>query len=49
MYKLVREGTPEALYYGFATCGNRVLCRLAPMIGILLGPTGYGSDPPEII
>ena len=27
MYKLVKAGTAECLYYGFATCGNMVLCR----------------------
>jgi len=27
MYKIVKNGTSECLFYGFATCGNRVLCR----------------------
>eukprot|EP00088_Acartia_fossae_P061394 TRINITY_DN7380_c0_g1_i11.p1 TRINITY_DN7380_c0_g1~~TRINITY_DN7380_c0_g1_i11.p1 ORF type:complete len:268 (-),score=77.69 TRINITY_DN7380_c0_g1_i11:118-870(-) len=29
MYAKVKAGTPETLYYGFAVCGNRVLCREA--------------------
>jgi quinol monooxygenase YgiN len=27
MYEKVKAGTSECLYYGFAVCGNKVLCR----------------------
>merc|ERR1711909_170285 len=26
-YAKVKSGTKDCLYYGFATCGNKVLCR----------------------
>jgi len=29
MYNIVKSGTPECLYYGFAKVGNKVLCREA--------------------
>jgi len=47
MYKLVREGTPEALYYGFATCGNRVLCREG--YATAAGALAHGNDVRDIL
>lgn len=46
MYNIVKSGTPECLYYGFATCGNRVLCREG--YATAAGALAHGKEVKEI-
>ncbi|XP_023342249.1 uncharacterized protein LOC111711979 isoform X3 [Eurytemora carolleeae] len=47
MYNKVKSGTDECLYYGFAVCGNRVLCRegYKSATGVL----AHGKEVKEIV
>jgi len=47
MYSLVKKGTEDCLYYGFATCGNRVLCREG--YKSLEGVVAHGKEVKEIL
>jgi len=44
-YDKVRSGTTDALYYGFAVCGNKVLCREG--YTSLKGVAQHGADVKE--
>jgi len=46
MYKIVKAGTPECLYYGFATVGNKVLCREA--YSSAAGAMAHGKEVKEL-
>jgi len=46
MYKIVKSGTSECLYYGFATVGNKVLCREAYLTA--KGAAEHGKEVKEI-